>query len=123
MMNSARMLRAELPVQRKSNLNFGFVGSILAAGFLADGLVDPAGAFLDPGQSAQVVAKEFVGGNAVLKALEIGLQFVGWLCREAVDDPGAFACGLDHLTLPQVGEVLGDLRLGNLENVLKMTDA
>ncbi len=123
MMNSARMLRAELPVQRKSSLNFGFTGSILAAGFFTDGLIDPAGAFFDFRQTDEVGAKLFVGCHAVLKTLQVGFQFVRKTLWEAVNDPCSLAGRLHHLSLAEVGEMLGNLYLGELKDVLKMANA
>lgn len=118
------MLRAEFPVHRKSNLNFGFVGSIsLAAGFLAEGVLDPARAFFHGSETLEVIAKEFVGSDTVLKALEIGFEFPRRSGREAIDDPRTLTGGLDHFPLPEVGQVLRDLGLRELQDILKMADA
>ena len=117
------MLRAELPVQRKSNLKRGWAEFILAAGFLADGVVDPAGAFFDLGEAAEIVAEELVGGDAVLEALEVGFQLGRRAGGKAIDDPSAFAGGLDHAALAQVGEMLGDLGLRKLEDILEVANA
>lgn len=119
-MNSAKMLRAELPVQRKRSLNFGFVGSILAAGFLGYGAFDPVGACLHLGEPGEIFTEKLVGGYAVLEALEIGLQLSRRRRREAVDDPGALAGRLDHVALAKIGEVLRDLGLRELQHILEM---
>jgi len=102
-------------------LELGFLSA--AGALLGDRLFDPARAFCHGGKTLEIIAKELVRGGAILKAFEIGFQFGRGLRRKAVDDPGALSGRFHHLALSEVGQMLGNLGLGNLEDILEMTDA
>jgi len=69
------MLRAEFPVQRKRILNFLSM-ALAGTGFLL-GSLNPFG--LDFTAAFDVFLEPLVGLDAVLKALQVGFEFWGWL--------------------------------------------
>ena len=95
---------------------------MLAAGlFLLHCVRDPLALPTNSVQSFEIDPKAFVRLGTVLKALQIVFKFHGGLGGKAVNDPLTVACRLNHFLLPQICQMLGDLRLRYLQNVLKVT--
>ena len=61
--------------------------------------------------------------RAVLEAFEIGFQFHRGPRRKAVNHPGTVSCAFHDAMLAEISEVLGNFRLRDIENFLKMADA
>jgi hypothetical protein len=74
-------------------------------------------------QSAKVRLESRFGLSAILKAAQILLQFERALFGQAVDHPIPVPMRHDKAFVFQVGEVLGYLDLGLIQQGLKMTHA
>jgi len=122
---SARMLRAESPVQRNRILGLlRFMGNGLAGAreLGIKGFVNPPVAISHLFIFLEVVTKPFVGLCTVLKALKVDFEFYGEFERKAVDHPGAMPCAFDQAALAQVSEMLRSLGLRNIQGFLEVTD-
>jgi hypothetical protein len=74
-------------------------------------------------EAADVVLERRDLAGAVLKAGELAFEFRRPGFGEAVDHPGAVPLGGDQPVPAQVGEVLGNRDLRELEDFLEMADA
>jgi hypothetical protein len=71
----------------------------------------------------EVAAKPLVSLRAILKTLEIGLQFGGRFGGKTINHPGAVPRAVDEAVLSQVSEVLRNLGLRKSKDFLKMANA
>ena len=88
-----------------------------------EGLDDPSRFFFHCFEPPEIRAKACVGLGAVLKSLEICLQFGRSVCREGVDHPVGMAGGFDHSVFPKVSELLGDFDLRDFQQLLEVAHA
>jgi len=51
------------------------------------------------GEFPEIFLEDGMRPDAILKALEIALQFHIWLCRQGIDHPVLLALGLDQSSL------------------------
>jgi len=101
-----------------------FWNSYLATGtFWVQRGILPAFALFGFLKSFEIVLKELLRGNTVLKALEMSLQFRRTVGGKTVDNPSTVTPAFDHSVLAKVGEMLGNPRLADLQNFLKMAHA
>ena len=95
----------------------------LGGGGGGQSILDPAALRLDGSQPLQVLLKDRVCLHAVLEAGELQIKFAWSGLRQPVDHPLFVPMPLGQPMLAQVGKVLGNRDLRQLENRLEMADA
>jgi len=75
------------------------------------------------GQPLEISLEDAVGLHAVLEALELEMQFAGTRLGQAINHPLPPALPDGQTMRPQIGQVLRDGNLREIEQLLKMTDA
>lgn len=88
-----------------------------------EGFFNPPAAGLHFLAFLEVAAKPLVSLRAILKALEIGLEFDGRFGGKTINHPGAVPRAVDEAVLSQVSEVLRNLGLRKFKDFLKMANA
>jgi hypothetical protein len=77
---------------------------------------------LDLPEALEITLEKRVGLNAILEAAKLEIEFRRAAGGEAIDDPLAGALAYDHVAVAQVGEMLGNGDLVEMEDLLEMTD-
>lgn len=93
------------------------------ATFRLQHLGHPCGVRRDCLSFSEVRAEPLIGLRAVLEALQICFEFRRTLRWKAVNHPVRVPSGLDHPVLSEIGELLGNLHLRDVQNLLEMTHA
>jgi len=103
---------------------FGFIGDLAGAGtFVFEGFINPSAISSHLLKRLEIGTKPFVSSRTVLKAFEIRFELKRASWRKAVNHPGPMSCAFNHALLAEVGEMLGNFRLWDIENFLEMADA
>jgi hypothetical protein len=103
-------------------LQFGLCARAFAA-FRSECFGDPERLLFHLLEPLKVRAEAHIGLGAVLKTPEIGIEFGRPISRKGVDHPVSVPTAFDHPVLPEVGELLGDLDLGDIQKLLEVADA
>jgi hypothetical protein len=95
----------------------------VASAFVFESFIDPAAVRSHLFEGLEIGAEALIGQCTILEALEIGFELPGWLGRKTVNHPGPVPRAFHQAMLAKMGELLGNLRLGDIEDFLEMADA
>ena len=99
------------------------IGRFFCGGWSLQSLGDPVAFWPQSLQTAQVGAKHGLGLDAVLQTAQLQIEFPAGASRQGINHPLLVPAGFDHSGSAEVSQVFGHRHLGQLQDLLEMTNA